>query len=70
MPIILEHPDDEVAVIHHDSGLVLCIACSQDWYEKHGHFVLFMSFTRILARNCGIHEKCDCCHGTFLTTEF
>jgi len=70
MVAILELPDDEVAVVHHDSELVLCLGCSQDWYEKHGHFVLYMSFSRILAKNCGIHEKCDGCHSTFLTTEF
>jgi len=59
-----------VAVSHADSDLVLCITGSKDWFEKHRHYVEYMSFTRILAKNCGIHEKCDRCHGTFLTTEF
>ena len=70
MAIVLNDPEDVVATIHHDSELVLCNGCSKDWYEKHGHFVLYMSFTRILAKNCGIHEKCDGCHANFLDTEF
>lgn len=70
MVAILENPEDEVAVIHEDSGLVLCIACSKDWCDKHKYMLQHLSFTRIIARNCGIHAKCDRCHGTFLTTEF
>jgi len=49
MVAILEQPDDEVAVVHDDSGLVLCMGCSQDWFDKFRHFVQWMSFARILA---------------------
>jgi len=71
MPAILEQPEDVVAIIHHDAELVLCLGCSDDWFEKHGKWVTDnMTFSPILARNCGIHEKCDGCHSTFLTTEF
>jgi len=70
MVAILEQPEDIVAFIHESAEVVLCIACDKDEKERVWHILPNLIVTPILARNCGIHEKCDRCHGTFLTTEF
>lgn len=70
MVAILEQPDDEVAFIHESEEVVLCTACSKDNRERHWFILPNLIITPILAKNCGIHQRCDCCHGTFLTTEF
>lgn len=70
MVIILEQPEDEVAFIHESAEVVLCVACSKDVRERVAHIITHLIITPILAKNCGIHQRCDCCHGTFLTTEF
>ena len=70
MTIILESPSDIVAIIHEEHELVLCNACTEDFKEKHKHFYDQLTQTPIFAKNVGIHEKCDRCHGNLLTTEF
>lgn len=70
MTIILEKPDDVVAFVHESEGAVLCVACSKDNRRKHAEILPHLIITPILAKNCGIHHKCDCCQGNLLTTEF
>ena len=70
MRIILESPNDEVAFIHESEEMVLCVACSLDNRRWHTHILPHVIITPILAKNCGIHHRCDCCHGNLLTTEF
>ncbi len=70
MAIILNHPDDIVATIHHNAELVLCNGCTKDWAEKHKAIMPFLKRTALKAKVTGIHEKCDGCHSNFLDTEF
>ena len=70
MAIILNKPDDIVAILHEEAELVLCNACSKDYRDQNKHYDDVLTRIPILAKHTHISDKCDVCYGRLLDTEF